>query len=178
MTKRQSLIGSLLVAILVAAAILFTHPTFGHANPSYFVRSNAVPGTATTSLKYMTVGTATTTITNDVLASSLQAINVAVLQLAIKSSTTAPTLFGTTTLSIRIEQSDNNLDWTLSTSSTLQTTATEQVGDLALASTTVTMRTISIPTTLRYVRAFVGVQPGSSNNAAVWGQFVGQRENN
>ncbi len=170
------------VAIVVAFSfyLFATTATKAHANPSYFDRSAGTFSSPTTGLNFMTPGLATTTETFDTAhgRTGSLAMDSAVLQLAIKSSTTVTTQFGTTTLSLRIEQSDNCTDWSLATSSTLQTTQTEQVGTLAVASTTYTMRTITVATPLRCVRALVGVQPGSSNNAGVWAQFVGKRENN
>lgn len=167
-------------AILAAIVIVsFSQPGKARANPSFFDRSTGTAA-ATTSPQYMTAGLATTTESWDTGHSikSTKAMNSAVLQLAIKSSTTVATLFGTTTLAVRIEVSDNGIDWSLSTSSTLQTTSTEQMGNVFIAPSSVTMRTIPVSTPLRFIRALVGVNPGSSNNAGVWMQFVGQSENN
>lgn len=176
MVKQNSLIAIALASVIVFAVALFITGTgIANANPFYFSLS-AGTSAATTTLNYMTPGTATTTEMWKTTDQSNQALNSAVLLLAIKSSSTVPTLFGTTTLSIRIEESMNGIDWAVATTSTLQT-GVEQVGSISIASTSVAMRKItSIPTSMVYLRAIVGVQPGSSNNAGVTMQFVGQRE--
>ena len=176
---KTNVFGVILVAV---AAILFAlsfRPSIGHANPFYFSLSTGTSA-ATTTLNYMTVGTATTTETWKTIDASNQALNSAVLLMAIKASTTCPNGcigFGTTTLSVRIEESMNGIDWAVATTSTLSTNIIEQVASGVVGSTSVVMRKITgIPTALQYIRAIVGVQPGSPNNAGIWMQFVGQRE--
>lgn len=166
------------VGILALAAILFSFAAFVHANPSYFVRSTGT-GATIDSLTYIaTAGTATTTETWNTIQNGGRAMNSAVLMLAIKSSTTVSTLFGTTTISIRIEQSDDNSNWVLATSSTIQTTTTEQIGGSFVSTTSPTLRTISVDTSLPYVRALIGLNPGTSNRAGIWARFVGKQETN
>ncbi len=192
-TLIERLAGYAAVVAIVACFIVLSFIGYAqkaHANPSFFDRSNGTnylltTGTtnpATTSPQYMTPGVATTTESWDTghNIKSTKAMNSAVLQLAIKASTTAPTFFGTTTIAIRIEQSDNGIDWTFATSSLYATNNCEQIGGASActASTSVAMRTIPVPVPLRFIRAIVGVNPGSANNAAVWMQFVGQSENN
>ncbi len=168
-------------AIFAAALVVVFSGTWNkaHANPSYFDRSSGTNGPATTTPNFMTAGTATTTETFDTGhgRGGSQALDSAVLQLGIRSSTTVATLYGTTTVSVRIEQSDNGIDWSFATSTLIQT-GIEQTGLGALVPAAMTMRTIPLPTPLRFIRAIIGVAAGSSNNAGVWAQFVGKRENN
>ncbi len=200
LTLIKRLAGPFAVAAVFAVSLFFafSHAMPANANPSYFVRSQP-SGSATTSLNFMTVGNATSTLSWDTGSNTTcfqvgsttpsctaqtgttQAMDSAVLQLFIRASTTPinTNSFGTTTLNVRIEQSDNGTDWSLSTSSILSTSLTEQMGSNFIASTSATVRTITVSSPLlRYQRALVGVNPGSPNNAAVWMQFVGKRENN
>jgi hypothetical protein len=171
---------TLAFALAIVGIIAFGFAPLVHANPESFFRSSpvgATTGAASTSPNYMTAGNATTTISFDSGSGNTFALNTAIFNLGIKSSTTVNTLFGTTTLSFRIEESDNNIDWAVATSSTITTGTCEQVGSNCTASTSMAYRQIEITRPLRYMRAVVGVNPGSSNNAGVWGQWVGRKEN-
>ena len=128
------------IAALVLFAVLSVYPIKANANPSAYLRSEAVgnaTGAATTSPKYMTAGTATTTIEFNSQKGNLFAMPSATLILGIRSSTTVTALFGTTTLSLRVEIADTvagvcGPDWSLATSSTIQTTTTS--GSTAIGS--------------------------------------------
>ncbi len=176
--RQNSRLGLMLLILFAAVTILFAVSTIkAHANPSFIAVSTGTSASPTLP-QYMTVGLATTTETWNTQSQSTNALDSVVLLLGVRSSTTPSSAqFGTTTLSVRIEQSQDGTNWSLATSSTLQTGTCEQRGSSCVASTSVAMFTLTgIPTSMQYLRAIVGVQPGSSNNGAAWMQFIGKRE--
>lgn len=177
----------LAIAIFASSGFYFT----ARANPSFFVRSQSA--TATSTVSYMTPGTATTTIPSfDLGVSGAQGADSAVLALQFTGSTTPNnSAVATTTYNVAIEYSQDNVDWysdsysqfgttTVAQNITTQTSrsislGTQTIKGSLIASTTPTKVVINVPSPMRYVRAIISVAIGSTNGS-VWGEFVAKRQ--
>ncbi len=170
----------LIIGLLVGGAAGYA--MFTGANPAQFIKGTAT-GSATTTVAYQTQGTGTTTPSLDSYTNGrTTALNNAQLLVQWVGSSTA------STLDIRIECSDDNIDWYQSCSG--GGTATTTKFSLSYASSTaiggsgnrpktsysgvtgeVNARAIDVDTPLRYTRAVISTPIGSLNNT-VWAQFI------
>ena len=175
------------------AAILLVWATAARANPSYFYGSN---GTATTTVTYMTPGTATTTDVLKVQAVGTSAADNAALLVQFTGSSTL------STLNIALEYSNDTVndcaatptacDWygdaTMFGATTTQAVSLNPLHSYTLqfASTTVggaagtatrTTRVLRLETPTMWVRA-VATVPIGSTNGAVWLRFIGRKQVN
>lgn len=174
-------IGAVMVLMLVTAfALVYT----AKANPNFFLQSNA--GTATTTVTFMTPGTATTTTAAfDTGAGGAQGSDSAALVECMQASSTG------TTLNTTIEYSQDAITWyennLVSTSTPLATIQSPNSFTWAFASTTVggggignnnsACKIVPVLTPTKYVRA-VFTLPAASKNAAVYGgNFIAKRQN-
>ncbi len=198
---RNKIIGLFGLGVLALSAVIVFQPSLVKANPFEFLLENngTQSPTATTSVTYMTPGTATTTYTYDTYAGSSAdpyATNNLALELQLTGSSTpvATSNYATTTYSIAIEYSNDNLDWysdnytpfattTVNVNPTTPITRTITLGysqltdGSLLATTTPTKRLINVQAPTRYVRAVISIPIGTNaTNGAVWGQFAGQKE--
>lgn len=179
--------------ILAAIALCFVFGTVAvRANPSFF--SNTQTAAATTSITYLTPGTATTTLVYDAGAfGDSFASNGASLLIMWNGSSTV------STLNADIQYSQNGQDWfnngmgtdidagigssspslanpvsiTLAYASTSPDRA-GFFGNAVAASSTNRIVNVDMPT--RYVRAVFFVPVGSPNGA-LWAQFIAQKQN-
>ena len=153
------------------------------ANPSYFARGTA-SATATTTLAFMTPGTATTTVTHDAFfeGNNTKADSVA-LQLMLKASSTG------TVLVTNIEYSEDGIDWyqnnldtyaagaiAVATPNSLTWTfATSTIGGLLNGGAGVDFgqKVIGVKTPTRYVRAVLSL---TGANGGVWVKFIPSKE--
>lgn len=171
------------------------------ANPSFFVRqNNGTTTTASTTVTYMTAGTATTTKYFDAGVAGAQAVDNAVFLTQLTGSSTgavlnvafeyamptsgadciatptacdwyADALFANTNASSTQKYSINNANaFALTFASTTQGGAAGR-GDGRI------LRAVTVPTPTRYVRAVMTL-PSGSTNGAVWGEFTGKRQAN
>lgn len=184
------------MALLLIAAFSFF--AVAKANPSFFIRGNSL-GTpvcsqfiATTSVSYMTAGTATSTVTLDGGCGSAQGADSAALMVQFAGSSTAAVL------NADIEYSQDNVDWyatgyagasdavSASTSPSI-TSAQQYIFNFASstinrsittnANSATSTRIVRIAMPTRYVRAVFSLPVGSTNGA-VWAEFVGKRQGN
>lgn len=173
---------------IALAGFLFYYTTVS-ANPSNFLRLQSA--SATSSISYLTPGTATTTLTFDSGAGASQGADTAVLlEQFVGSSTTA-------VLNTDIQYSQDGIDWYASgfagNVETISATSSPSIGivmqfTFPFASSTInrsvvtnansatSTRAIRIPMPTRYVRAVFTV-PAGSTNGAVWAEFVAKRQN-
>lgn len=171
---------------------LFGVVSFAAANPSFFIRANAIPCgafTATTTTSFMTPGAGTTTATFDTGCGTAGSTDNAVLLTQFTASSTA------SILNISYEYSQDNVDWYQSNLSSQATTSSSQSLTAAqsyswvFASTTPggggssatgvfanrQMKVIEVRTPTRYVRAIFSTPLGSANDT-VWAEFVAKRQ--
>lgn len=191
-------IGLTIAAIFVTAMSLFY---VAKASPSYFIRANGGPGctlTATTSVTYITPGTATSTYYFDtscggasntdsatLLAQFAGSSTASVLNIALEYAqgggadcTATPTAcdwyqannatLGTSSAATITNQ--QSYTWTFSSSTQGQVTGTGP-------NTGRTLKSLNVPTPAKYVRAIFSMPTGSLNGA-VWSEFVGKRQSN
>lgn len=184
---------------MIAAFVAFYQAPV-HANPLGFA-NGAMTATATTSLKYMKPGTATTTFTYDAYgvngsnqSNSGNTNAPTKLALALQftgSSTPKNSAIATTTYKVSLEYSTDNKDWygdaytafgttTNAQNITLLTSRTFKLGTqtskgVLIGSTTPTKVLIGIEAPTRYVRAVVTIPIGSTNGA-VWGELLPEKE--
>lgn len=194
--KIKLLITTLLISFILGLGVsVVTHKV--HANPNFFVTMSAgnpsSTATATSTLKFLTAGTGTTTLTFDAQTGTTQALDSAVLFLQFTGSSTPFTQQATTTYNIALERSHDGIDYyqdtefgniatttfsyDISTSGLYKINlinATSTLNGLVSTSTPVT-RVIDVLTPTRFVRAVITIPQGSSNGA-VWAQFVGKRQ--
>lgn len=175
---------------LTAFALYYT----ARANPSFFLHSNTT-ATATTTLSYMTGGTATSTEVFDTGAGAAGSADTATLLVQFVGSSTA------STLNIDIEYADaagvdcvvtpSGCDWyrnnisNQATTTFVQSLNSRQSYTLPFASSTqgngVVLNTnrepviLTVPTPTRYVRAIFSLA-AAGTNGAVWKNFVGKRQ--
>lgn len=185
--KRNIFLGFVVVAIFITAS-LSVFRGVAQANPSYFV--NSAPLTAATSSPiFMVVGTAaTSTLTFNSAVGTTQALNSATLLTQFTGSSTAAVL------TVSFEVSQDGIDWysddilggaistttlAVNISGTSATTYTWKYASSTIGGATSTQnmnpKALVAPTPLRLVRAVYTI---TGANGAVWGQFVGKRENN
>lgn len=180
--------------IVVATLVIFGFMVHSvKANGSAFVVPSST--TATSSVVYMTPGTATTTYYFDSQIGTNQAVDSAVLQTQFTGSSTASSVNIALEYSHGVAGTDctatpTACDWyqdrlsagatttqTISlnqaTTYTLSMSSTTPGGVAGNSSRTFRVMKIDFPT--RYVRA-VYTMPAGSQNGAIWGGFVGKRE--
>lgn len=178
----RKIIGLFTIAMTLIGSF-FTASPVALANQSTFCMGDSTG--ATTTPAYMTPGTATSTLTNNICASDRTvALDRLFLAMQFTASSTATNLTGA------IEGSIDGVDWypipfgtvaSTSPSLTIQSTgafnwqfASSTPGGGTLASTTNRiMKIIEVPTWVRYTRVWTGVTGG---NGAFWGQFIGVRQ--
>jgi hypothetical protein len=190
----------------ILSLVLTFSVSFTKANPSFFLRGRSAA--LTTTLNYMTPGAATSTIGSlasdgtvlgylDLGQGGAQGADSAVLALQFTGSTTpSNAAVATTTFSVAIEYSQDNVDWysdsysgfgttTVAQNFTTQHTQTVTLGTQLLngvlvASSTATKILFNVPTPTKYVRAIVSIPTNVTNNlnGAVWGSFVAKRQAN
>jgi hypothetical protein len=169
---------------LVLALVFMSSVSFVKANPSFFIRQQSA--SATTTVSYMTAGTATTTLVFDTGVNAAGSTDGAVLLTQFTASTTASQVAYT------FEYSQDAVDWysdrldngatttpqiNLSTETTyLLTGVGERNGGVAGTSST-TLRAIVAKTPTRYIRAIYTI-PVGSGNGAVYGEFIAKRQSN
>lgn len=185
-------------ALIAIAAIIFAitmSVSYVQANPSFFLRqNNGVSTTATSSIVYMSAGTATTTYYLDAGAAAAGSVDSAVFTEILTGSSTA------TTLNTSFEYASggdcianpNSCEWYSDRVSVGTSTVSNGVlgmnpsftYQLQFASTTLngaagaaikTTRIFSFPTPTRYVRAVL-TMPVGSTAGSIWGEFVAKRQ--
>lgn len=190
-----------LYTLFAALAIVFCGVAFtAYADPLYF-GANTSTATATSTIAFMTPGTGTTTLTYDAFqynstngrfGSGRTSVNDAILAFQYTGSSSV----ATTALNVRLEYSDDNVDWyPLSLETT--TTATDtpmtryqefqfimddahEATDGVLGTSVGTrqhqaLKVDDMPT--RYVRAVFYV-PAGSVNGSLWAEWVPRKEIN
>lgn len=162
--------GVLLFAGIVAAAPLYFAPGVTT------VTGNSL---ATTSVKYMTPGAATTTtnVYDAYLDGTNEAANSAILLIQMTGSTTPfNASVATTTFNVALEYSQDNVDWyyngVFATSTQL---GWETSNGVLLSSTTPSKIFVNVPVPTRYLRAVISI-PNGSTNGAVYAQLVPAKE--
>lgn len=193
-------IGALMALMLT---LVFSTVVTVKANPSFFlVQNNGLTTTATTSLTYMTAGTATsTTRVIDAGAGGAQGADSGVLALQFTgSSTPTNAATATTTYNVTIEYARGGQgdcvanpticswysDNTFASSTVSQVISspvvrqiqlgTQTLAGVLLSSSTPTAVLVNVPMPTRYARAVISIQPGSTNGA-VWAEFIDKRQN-
>lgn len=185
MTIKNYIQGSLIGGIVVLGMILvFLLAPKAHANPSsnLFCASAA----ATTTVTFLTTGAATTTLTCNLQSDGGPMVDSAVLQVLQNGSTTAAQLQG------YMEYSSDNVNWygdklftTATTSAVLSLNTTNSFTMLSLGNnnqgstgiSSSTLRMLTVPTPVQYVRVVVSLFPGTTILSSVWLQLVAKREN-
>lgn len=188
--------GAVLTLMFVTAFALFT---VAKANPSFFIIGQATAA-ATSTVTFMTAGTATTTLYQPAYNNgNSMGINSATLKVQFTGSSTA------SSLNIAFEYADDSsgtncvttpasCDWykdSLFGSGAVVSTTTSAVGigttnvySLPFSSSTLsgaggissrTNRLINVQTPAQYVRAVI-TMPVGSLNGAVWAQFIPSKE--
>lgn len=176
-TKNKILIGLFGVGV-VAAAI---SPFFVSASPLYFP-STSKTATATSTLSYMTPGTATSTLAYD---SYTAGDNFKTDMASLLVQTTASS--SSAVFNISIEYSQDGIDWyqdnlsSFQASSTPGTTNVSKFNSLTFTAASSTIdgvlsnapqsRVINVMMPTRFVRAVISVGIGSANGA-VWAQWI------
>lgn len=186
-------IGSVLVAIFCTALLLYA--VVAHADPSYFGASNS---NATTTVTYMTAGTATTTEVYDTGLTNPSAVDSSAFLFTFIGSSTASIANITfeyahdTVGNCKVTPtacewySDDYLSVAGTTTPSLVIPLTNiRTYILPFASTTVgglagngngrNTRILNVPTPTRYVRAVITL-PAGSLNGAVYAQFLGKKQ--
>lgn len=156
-----------LIALLIGGSVL--------ANQSYF-SAGTKSATATTSVVYMTPGTATTTITyNTYAGGNTQKTDGAIVLVQSIASTSA------SVQTINVQYSMDGIDW-FSLTNTNASTSPTQILDNALAYTltgnataSTTRRAVFLETPTRYVRVVVSATTG---NSSIWGWILPWKEHN
>lgn len=183
-----------IAAILLGIGLILSLGIAVKANPSFFlVQNNGITSTATTSVAYMTAGTATTTYYMDTGAGTAGSTDGAVFRTLLVGSSTA------SSINIAIEYANGGGDcittptsceWFSDTLNGATTTLSRNISTLNTyllnyASTTVggaagtgngrNTRIFRVETPVRYLRAVI-TMPIGSLNGAVWGEFIGKRQ--
>lgn len=160
-----------IIAAIASLAAFASFAGYVHANPGYFVPT-VQTATATTSISYMTPGTATTTLQYDTYnTGNNYATNYATLLARFAASSTP-------TFAINLEYSQDGIDWygnTLFNNSTTTAAYSLNVTNSYTFSPAAssTLRAIKIDTPTRFVRANLSV---AGSNGGVWAQFVPNKE--
>ena len=159
------------------------------ANPDQILTKETAVATST--VTYITAGTATTTLTWDTQEDGGFSVHEATLNIMFAATNT------TSILNIQVQHSQNGTDWfpgapgnltAYATTSTPFDIGTIQTVSYRFSSTTqnqlavtnagsaTSTRSVRIPVPERYVRAVFSIDP-AGGNGAFWAQFVGKREN-
>lgn len=173
-------------AIVVAALVAMTIAAVpAHANPSQFVRAQTAP--ATTTLTYLTPGTATTTLAINGVSNT--AFDSAVVNFCLTASSTS------STINMGTEYSQDGQTWyadeitvrATTTPATLSATvpntfsytyASTTPGGAATSATSNTgCKTVPLLTPEKYARVFFTVPVGATNGA-VWAEIVAKQQAN
>lgn len=185
---------TIMVALVIVSFVVLSTPT--HANPSQIEQSNY---TATTTVSYMTGGTATTTYYYDTQTYGTGAADNAVLGIQFSASSTNSKLnlnleYANNTPGVDCTVSPALCDWYANNLSDLATTTpgvnlvTVQTYVWQFASSTIglgnaiatnqrDLKFISVKTPARYIRAVFTLSVGQTNgNGGVWASFIGKRE--
>lgn len=181
----------ILGAFVALMSIVYLSGSKAHANPSIFPsHSSCVTAVSTTSISYMTAGTATTTLTCD--SYTLQvgqpdnyAINSAVLATQYSASSTA------SILNMTYEYSNDGIDWysndlsAQATTSPVQNIQTAQSFTWPFASSTpngsspagtnLSKKVVTLPVPSRYVRVVYTVPVGAAAGG-IWAEILPERE--
>lgn len=177
MKKYITLAGiSLLVLTFVFVAVKV------NANPLQIpYASNCMTSSATTSVKYMSAGTATTTITCDSynLAPSIvdgYPMLHAALGIQYVASTSAAQINIAVQYSMDgVDWFDNNLSQLATTTANMNLTTAENITINGNSTSSTTRKMISIETPTRYVRTVMTIPIGSTNGS-VWAQIIPIKE--
>jgi len=187
-----------IVSALILAIVVMFSVSFVKANPSFFIRQNNGTGTtATTSVSYMTAGTATTTYYLDSQANGnpFGADSATLLWQFTASSTNS-----TQDMYLEYAQSGDcittptSCDWYYHATSTVSNSSVAATSPFArwqFASTTQGLgtsgasrglREIEIPTPTRYARVMFVIPSslianGTASSSAVWAEIVGKKQN-
>lgn len=158
------------------------------ANPSLFTTNQT--NSATTTVTYLTAGTATTTLTYDanLLYGDSFASNGASLLIQFAGSSSA------STLNADIQYSQDGIDWyglsggtdvdngigstspSIGNATVVTLTFASSTIDKSAGITATTSRIVNLDMPTRYVRAIFSL-PAGSPRGAVWAQFVAQKQN-
>ena len=172
----------LAIPVILIGTILFAQKVT--ANPSFFA-NYAASSAATTTVSYLKYGVGTSTLSFDAQTGTSQAMDSATLLTQFAGSSTA------SVLNISFEYSQDGIDWYKNRLSESTTTAPNidlnvpnsyqwtfaSTSALAGAAGTIatSTRIINVSTPTRFVRA-VYTLTSTSQNGAVWAQFIGKRQ--
>lgn len=195
--KKNSSLSWLLAVGSVAALIVMLSAQVANANPSYFQRqNNGITDTATTSVNYMTPGTATSTYYFDAGQGTAGSVDSAVLLTQLTASTTSSTIniayeyaqggngdcIATPTICdwyqndlLSATSTSLNLTSQISATWTFASTTQGQAGIIPAANSNRQLKSFVVLTPTRYIRAIVSVPVGSTN-AGVWAEFVAKKQ--
>src|SRR3990167_1251002 len=192
MTLQKSLLYGSTLALVLAIMYLFgVHTMIASASISVFSPSNCYTAAATSTLTYMTPGTATTTKS---CALGLEGAHTAVVEVQVNASSTS-SVFNT-----YIEESMDNLDWypvQEATSSIPFVLTTRPYATFTFASSTIggtasgvssnrlgvsgtdnrNHYTLNVPVRMKYVRVFTALGLGGTNGG-VWMQIIPRQDIN
>lgn len=194
--KKISFLIALCLAVFATAFTLFR---VAKANPSFFIGGQAT-ASATTTLTYMTPGTATTTLPQPATNSgNATGINTATLLVQFTGSSTASTIniafeYANSDSGVDCSVTQSACDWyrdslmgynaVVSTTTNTVSLGPTNVYSLPFASTSVggaggissrTTRIINVQTPAQYVRAVI-TMPAGSLNGAVYAKFLPVKE--
>lgn len=177
MTQTKSFIyGFVVLAILTIAYLMGAHTMIARGAVSVFSPSTCYTAAATTTLSYMTAGTATTTVTCPL---SFEGADSATLALWVQASSTSSVIVG------QIEYSDNGIDWyqnnqdifaagaiaiaTPSNSFTWTYASTTVGGAGVGASTNTGAKLVKVATPTKWVRVILS---NTGTNVGVWAKLI------
>ena len=163
----------IILIIILILVLLFVK--IASANQSYF-SSGTKSATATTSVNYMPVGTATTTISYDTYdGGNMQKTDRAIVMLQSVASSSA------SVQTINVQYSMDGIDW-FSLVNDKASTTPSQVLDNALAYTlagnttsSTTRRALFLETPTRFVRVSIA---NTTGNGSIWGWILPWKERN
>ncbi len=173
-TSNLSLIG-LFAALVLIGSVCTLFALKAHANPSDLNLSNT---TATTTVSFVVVGTATSTETYDSYGGGVGEPNAsdgATLFVQMAASSTS------SVLGIQLQYSQNGIDWFDDDLLQLTNATTTQATNVAVANsytwkaagTATTSKAFNVPTPTRYVRAVISA---TGANAAVWKVIIAKKQ--
>lgn len=205
MTNVRKVSSAIIIGLLVLGAFVSFFPSILKANPLEFLVQNqgTLSVTATTSVSYMTPGTATTTSTvYDTYANgaaNTYATNNLALEIQFTASSTGSTLgwyyeYAQGNAAANCVSSPGSCDWyqddnftnvnatttqtfpvTLTNKYTWLFASSSQGGGPILTTNQISNKIVTVQPVARYVRAVFFVPIGSTN-VAVWSAFVGQKQ--
>ena len=178
----------------IAIIAVFAIALMARANPQFFVKT-APTATATSTISYMTGGTATTTLTFDAYLvdqskTDQNPIALDGLALAIQFHASSAPL---TTLKWRYQYSQDNKDWyyenadlNINASTTnvvadfheyswLQISTSTAYSATGNSTSSLAMKIVDVPTPTRYIRAQFYILPGTTNGG-VWAEFIPKKQ--